>query len=62
MAMKDAGPAERGLFDAAAEREAETNAPLAERMRPRDLSEVVGHDEPGGGPSQRLVAINLFEY
>ncbi len=45
MAMKDAEPAERGLFDAAAGREGESNAPLAERMRPRDLTEVVGHEE-----------------
>ena len=33
------------LFDQAAEREAASQAPLAERMRPRELSELLGQDQ-----------------
>src|SRR6476646_641345 len=36
------------LFDAASQREADKNAPLAERMRPRSLAEFVGQEHLTG--------------
>jgi putative ATPase len=54
---KDAQPAGSSLFDAAADEAAAAAAPLAVRMRPRNLDEVLGqpHLTGAGSPLRKLV-------
>ncbi len=57
MAGRDPGPQGASLFDAAGEEAARAVAPLAVRMRPRNLDEVVGqpHLTGAGSPLRKLV-------
>ena len=54
---EDRAMSEGSLFDAAAERELETRAPLASRLRPHRLDEVVGQRQlvAPGAPFRQLV-------